>query len=347
MLAFSLQIGHLSFLSLKGVHGLGSLQFVSDDVLAHFILQLSLNGQQLDVYDVLDVMSLENRKLNESMMIRTNDGRTFATAWISIQNIVSNNLKSNDEEIGKTDVDKPKQEWLVLDGVTLDAETLCAVDNRDRPLSPTKMTVKELRAELTARQYSLRGNKRELIKQVQKARDEAQNDRTVESQKGGKAKVRRIVEEQIYIDGRLIDNHILKNEGNDDQDDAEDEDNNDDAEETEDNMTLDTDDEEDEVDYDSRIDTIMQARRKIKPLPPLQETDSWIEQSLALCAAIFTLHGALSTGDVDTLVASIEGSSNRALHAAQLISVLQREDAEGKVPCLDKYIENLGKFTRQ
>jgi len=66
---------------------------------------------------------------------------------------------------------------LIIDGIPLHPTNLCcgAFEGSEFvPKVPTKMSVKELRAELAARQYPLRGNKKELIKQLQKARVEAE-----------------------------------------------------------------------------------------------------------------------------------------------------------------------------
>jgi len=58
-------------------------------------------------------------------------------------------------------------ELLFIDGIALDSSTLCAVGEDLIPLPPNKMSVKELRAELAARQCPLLGNKKELVKQLQ------------------------------------------------------------------------------------------------------------------------------------------------------------------------------------
>lgn len=56
---------------------------------------------------------------------------------------------------------------ISIDGVVLDSISLCALSGDGESLAPTKMSVRELRAELAARQYPLRGNKKELVKQLQ------------------------------------------------------------------------------------------------------------------------------------------------------------------------------------
>ena len=63
--------------------------------------------------------------------------------------------------------------WLMIDGVQLDPVTLVAVGPDGTILTPSRMSVTELRAELAARQGPLQGNKKELVRQLQKARAEA------------------------------------------------------------------------------------------------------------------------------------------------------------------------------
>ena len=85
--------------------------------------------------------------------------RTFLTAWLAPHSAPAE-VKSEQEEASRTD-------WLVIDGISLHPSTLCAVGDDFTQLAPTKMSVRELRAELSARQCPVRGNKKELIKQIQ------------------------------------------------------------------------------------------------------------------------------------------------------------------------------------
>lgn len=96
-------------------------------------------------------MTTERRDLKNDMMKTDQSGKTFVTLWLD-------QIK---------DLDRNRPNSFCIDGVTLDAKTLCALNEEGIPLGPTKMSVRELRAELAARQYPLRGNKRELTKQLQ------------------------------------------------------------------------------------------------------------------------------------------------------------------------------------
>ena len=84
-------------------------------------------------------------------MIVDERGRTFITGWLD--QVVTDHL--------------PRSRVITIDGVVLDSTSLCALNADGECLAPTKMSVRELRAELAARQYPLRGNKKELIKQLQ------------------------------------------------------------------------------------------------------------------------------------------------------------------------------------
>lgn len=103
-------------------------------------------------------MSYEQRKLTEEMMPWDDDGRTFLTAWLASHSAPAE--VESEEETTRTD-------WLVIDGISLHPITLCAVGEDFTQLAPTKMSVRELRAELSARQGPVRGNKKELVKQIQ------------------------------------------------------------------------------------------------------------------------------------------------------------------------------------
>lgn len=85
------------------------------------------------------------------MMLVDDTNRTFVTRW----------LDQIDSRQGS------RARVISIDGILLDSTSLCALNEEGEPLSPTKMSVRELRAELAARQFPLRGNKKELIKQLQ------------------------------------------------------------------------------------------------------------------------------------------------------------------------------------
>ena len=57
--------------------------------------------------------------------------------------------------------------WLVVDDVNLDASSLYVVDADGNSLVPSKMSVRELRAELLARRYPVYGTKKDLSKRLQ------------------------------------------------------------------------------------------------------------------------------------------------------------------------------------
>lgn len=75
------------------------------------------------------------------------------------------------------------------------------------------MSVKELRAELAARQYPIQGNKNTLIKQLQKARAEAAIEGSNENTKLSKTKkVEIIISEESWSTGRLMQKNTKKDE---------------------------------------------------------------------------------------------------------------------------------------
>lgn len=84
-------------------------------------------------------------------MLVDETNRTFVTRWL--------------DKVSSDHASRPKV--ISIDGVVLDSISLCALSSDGESLAPTKMSVRELRAELAARQYPLRGNKKELVKQLQ------------------------------------------------------------------------------------------------------------------------------------------------------------------------------------
>lgn len=75
-------------------------------------------------------------------------------------------------------------DWVVIDGIRLDPVTLCAVNDDGGIMLPNKMGVKELRAELAARQSPLRGNKKELTRLLSRARAAAELDESLVGDSG-------------------------------------------------------------------------------------------------------------------------------------------------------------------
>lgn len=107
-------------------------------------------GEASKIDNVLAAMATERRKFNHSMMRTDAHGKTFVSRWL--ENAEQTRKKSN---------------TYTIDGVALDSSNLCVLSENGEILAPTKMSVRELRAELAARQCPLRGNKKELIKQLQ------------------------------------------------------------------------------------------------------------------------------------------------------------------------------------
>jgi hypothetical protein len=111
----------------------------------------SLAGDPSKIDTVLAAFTTERRDLSSSMMIVDDADRTFITRWLD-------QVESNYS---------PRPRAISIDGIILDSSSLCVLNEDGESLPPTKMSVRELRAELAARQYPLRGNKKELIKQLQ------------------------------------------------------------------------------------------------------------------------------------------------------------------------------------
>ena len=96
-------------------------------------------------------MATERRKFDNFVMRTDANEKTFISRWLE-----------NAEQ-----TEKNQSNMFTIDGVALDSSTLCVLSESGEISAPTKMSVRELRAELAARQCPLRGNKKELIKQLQ------------------------------------------------------------------------------------------------------------------------------------------------------------------------------------
>ena len=163
------------------------------------------------VYEVVAWMGREGRDITAEVLApRTKSGCTFLTAWLervvesaepqggtnsacAVQTLLTSlrlsliaclprvnppcrNMRALRQSCVTTVAlcaEATRMEWVVIDGVNLDPVTLCAVGADGDQLTPNKMSVKELRAELAARQCLLSGNKKELQKQLHNARAEA------------------------------------------------------------------------------------------------------------------------------------------------------------------------------
>ncbi len=168
--------------------------------------------------------------------------------------------------------DKPS-EYIVIDDVTLDPVTLCAVSVEGKMLAPAKMSVKELRAELAARQCPLQGNKKELLKQLQKARLEA----AVPGEAGPRTKKVAVVTVEAAAP----------------LDDAEEEDD-------EEMMVRKVDDEDDEDEDDWEYDSMMYNVLRSK-VNGLQFDHSFVSTSAGAKEALDLCDGAIECGAVPSV----------------------------------------------
>lgn len=163
--------------------------------------------------------------------------------------------------------DTAEVDWLEIDGIQLDPVTLCAVAADGTPLPVTKMGVKELRAELAVRQSPLRGNKRELVRQLQKARAEADVvGATLGNGKDTSKKVEVILVEESWDVGNLVHQNMYEDERLlEDFDEDEDESaittiDEVEEEEDEESVPLDDDDDDFDLDYEDRVSSMMKAQ---------------------------------------------------------------------------------------
>jgi hypothetical protein len=134
-------------------------------------------------------MATERRKFDSSLMRTDANGQTFISRWLQ----------------NAENTEKDQSNMFTIDGVALDSSNLCVLSDSGEILAPTKMSVRELRAELAARQCPLRGNKKELIKQLQKARAEAEIEGAgpVSTQPARSKKVDVMIAEEAWNEGEL------------------------------------------------------------------------------------------------------------------------------------------------
>lgn len=144
----------------------------------------SANGQPAELYEVLTLMGCEQKTFAPEDMLQDNSGRTFLTAWLTPASNSATQVHDGKLIVRGTRilvfflifkclVAESEGSWLVIDGIQLDPVNLAAVGPDGTILTPSRMSVTELRAELAARQGPLQGNKKELVRQLQKARAEA------------------------------------------------------------------------------------------------------------------------------------------------------------------------------
>jgi hypothetical protein len=202
-----LQLAMVAFRSLE--QSKAGLQYVTDEVLGEFLLSLSTANLPTAVHAVVAVMSREGRHCSPQLLNYTTPaGCTFLTAWLDsrldLLDIAGGEDGSGERKSPQKSLpllfapvhrclgvrshrlaEEPKAvDWVVIDGVRLDPATLCAINDDGEILLPNKMGVKELRAELAARQSPLRGNKKELTRLLSRARSAAEVDESLVGDSG-------------------------------------------------------------------------------------------------------------------------------------------------------------------
>ena len=139
------ELGLLALKSLKSPGG--ELQYVSDEVLGAYLQQLSLNGDISGLCESLYIISFEQRNLTQECMLPDEFGRTFLTNWLLVP--TSETLEEEEEEEYDYDTDENERDaseggeevmksWLLIDGVSIDPQTLCAVGQDGKHLSVNK-----------------------------------------------------------------------------------------------------------------------------------------------------------------------------------------------------------------
>jgi hypothetical protein len=304
------QIGLFALKSLRS-QGRGSLQYVSDDNLGKLLLQLcSLeradgSAKKPDVggiYEALNIISYEQRPLSKNTMLTDEEGRTFITAWME-------NLVAQDEE---------EQDFLDVDGVKLDPVTYCAVDELGNQLPVTKMNVKGLRAELAKRKSPTRGNKRELVRQLQKARVEAEvQGATLDVKKDQSKRVEVEFMEQSYAHGNRVYEKVYKDQRMMEEEEEEDENTTvDEVEDEEDEegarrSNLDEDDDFD-FDYEDRVYSMMKAQGKFNDsIAP--SAAPGVGEALAICRGAMAMGGVPTIADINAIIAGAKSVKDKAL----------------------------------
>lgn len=304
------QIGLFALKSLRS-QGRGSLQYVSDDDLGKLLLQLCSLGKadgsarKPDVggiYEALKIISYEQRSLTEKTMLTDEEGRTFITAWME-------NLVAQDEE---------EQDLLDVDGIKLDPVTYCAVDDVGNQLPVTKMNVKELRAELAKRKSPTRGNKRELVRQLQKARVEAEvQGATLDVKKDQSKRVEVEYLEQSYSYGNRVHEKAYKDQRM--MEDEEEEDENttvDEGEEEEDEegaRAPNLDDEDDfDFDYEDQVYSMMKAQGKFNDSIAASAAPG-LGDAITICLGVMAMGGIPTNADIDAISAGAKSVKDKEL----------------------------------
>lgn len=241
-------VGKLAFDALWGQPATSGmrLMYVTDECLAKFLHELSLAGDVESMGRCLDLIVSEGREIPESAA-ESAGGRTFLTAWI--------------EAAGE----ESKTQQVYIDGVCLDDQTLCVTDDAGNPIAVTKMTVKQLRAELSLRNQETRGNKAVLIKTLKKARAAAAEGGSSGSEPAdSKKKIDVIVSNVTWSSGTVMQRRSEESKQIEEEDeegvDIDDETDTVDDVDDESLLSLDDSDEEDTFEYDDRVSSIMRLR---------------------------------------------------------------------------------------
>jgi hypothetical protein len=303
------QIGLFALKSLRS-QGRGSLQYVSDEDLGTLLLQLSSSKIMPDdsirkpdvagIYEALKIISYEQRSMFETTKLTDDKGRSFITAWM--------------EQVNAEDTEKE----LIVDGITLDPNTLCALDEEGNQLPIAKMNVKELRAELAARKSPLRGNKRELARQLQKARveDEVQGA-TLDNKKDQSKRVEVEFVEQSYTNGNRVhekvykDQRFLEEDEEDDENATVDEVEDEEDEEGARRSALDDDDDID-LDYEDRVESMMKAQGKFNASIASSAAPG-LGEAIAICRGTMAMGGIPTDADLNAILMGGKSVKDQAL----------------------------------
>lgn len=304
------QIGLFALKSLRS-QGRGSLQYVSDEDLGKLLLQLcSLeradgSAKKPDVagiYEALNIISYEQRPLSGKTMLTDEEGRTFITAWME-------NLVVKDEG---------EQDLLDVDGIKLDPVTYCAVDELGNQLQVTKMNVKELRAELAKRKSPTRGNKRELVRQLQKARVEAEvQGATLDIKKDQSKRVEVEFVEQSYTNGNRVHEKVYKDQRMLEEEEEEDEnatvDEVEDEEDEEGTRRSNLDDDDDfDFDYEDRVYSMMKAQGKFNDSIAASAAPG-LGEAMAICRGAMKMGGVPTNADINAIFTGAKSVKDKAL----------------------------------
>ena len=268
------------------------------------------------VYEALNIISYEQRSLSQNTMPADSQGRSFITAWMSKSSPQQVEIEGEDDVVEDEGVAKSLP--LSIDGIELDPVTYCVLDDEGKPFQVTKMNVKQLRAELAARQSPLRGNKRELIRQLQKARVEADvQGATLDTKKDSSKRVEVEFVEQSYTNGNRVREIVYKDQRTLDEDEDEEDENAtvDEVEDEEDEESarrsaLDDDDDFD-FDYEDRVYSMMKAQGKFND--SISSAAPGLGQALAICRGAMAMGGVPTQADLTEIFKQAKSVKDKAL----------------------------------